>query len=345
MNKLFYSLLILLVAHSFNTLESKSQRTRKQEPPVVYPKGYFEQCQLLANIFHIIPQSPLSYEQLRIDDNAWIHVDYETSLGKYTSPGFNNYKKSKRAEQYTFTYNLFQYLYTKNHPAHLFPSPHLLIPPIIHQIWLGGTPPPAFVGLQKTIMDYHPGWFYKLWTDEDVKELKLINRKYFNKAQNYGEKSDILRYELLYIFGGWYFDWDIESCRSLEPLGQRYEFCVGTPGIGENVFACNAVMGSRPHHPILKHVTETIRNYHRTSKGVCYRTGPIHLTRGLDKQALKHSHRVVVLPTQFLYPPLPHSAFRLSKRQTSHVSAREIKGLIKPETFTVHYCAASWVDE
>ena len=60
-------------------------------------------------------------------------------------------------------------------------------------------------------MKYHPDWEYKLWTDETVKEITLINQELFDKAKNYGEKSDILKWELVYRFGGVYIDTDMEA--------------------------------------------------------------------------------------------------------------------------------------
>jgi hypothetical protein len=45
----------------------------------------------------------------------------------------------------------------------------------------------------------HSNWTLKLWTDENIKDLNFDNRDIFDKADNYGMKSDTLQYELLLI--------------------------------------------------------------------------------------------------------------------------------------------------
>ena len=59
-----------------------------------------------------------------------------------------------------------------------------------------------------------------LWTDEQVAGLTLFNQAAFDAAPNFGEKSDILRYELLYAFGGVYVDVDLQCVGNLAQLCQ-----------------------------------------------------------------------------------------------------------------------------
>lgn len=48
-------------------------------------------------------------------------------------------------------------------------------------------------------------------------------QKAFDAAKNYGEKSDILRYEILFVYGGVYADVDVEC---LQPFDALAEVCV-----------------------------------------------------------------------------------------------------------------------
>ena len=64
----------------------------------------------------------------------------------------------------------------------------------------------------------HSNWTLKLWTDENIKDLNFDNRDIFDKADNYGMKSDILRYEILYREGGIYIDIDYECLQSIENI-------------------------------------------------------------------------------------------------------------------------------
>ena len=94
-----------------------------------------------------------------------------------------------------------------------------IIPKKIHLIWLGPkTPPIVFKDCLASLKKNLPDWEFKLWTDADVPSLDLYNQKYFDEETNYAAKSDILRYEILYRFGGVYIDVDIEVIQSLDIL-------------------------------------------------------------------------------------------------------------------------------
>ena len=62
------------------------------------------------------------------------------------------------------------------------------------------------------------------------------------------EKSDILRYLLLYHYGGVYADLDVECLRPFEPLLQRHS--------GEDSFGC--VFGAEPHGHAQKQARATL---------------------------------------------------------------------------------------
>lgn len=61
---------------------------------------------------------------------------------------------------------------------------------------------------------------YVLWDDEAVAKLALRNVEAYRTACNYGERSDIARYEILWRYGGVYVDADMVSVRSLDALTQ-----------------------------------------------------------------------------------------------------------------------------
>ena len=61
--------------------------------------------------------------------------------------------------------------YKLNKPHRISPQQAYLIPPIIHQIWLGSPFPEQYKMWQKTWQ--LRGWHYKLWTDPDIQTLNL----------------------------------------------------------------------------------------------------------------------------------------------------------------------------
>jgi hypothetical protein len=75
------------------------------------------------------------------------------------------------------------------------------IPRILHHIWLGPPCPPAMQQWMREWPLRHPGWQHVLWDDAAVAAFGLANAAAFHAAPNFGEKSDIARYEILDRFG------------------------------------------------------------------------------------------------------------------------------------------------
>lgn len=81
-----------------------------------------------------------------------------------------------------------------------------LIPFVVHHVWLGGPLPEALARLRESWLSRHGGgdgekkekmgWELRLWTDADVAAFDLENRRAYEAAGNFGQKSDILRYEV-----------------------------------------------------------------------------------------------------------------------------------------------------
>ena len=96
------------------------------------------------------------------------------------------------------------------------------LPPKLHFIWIGSQIPNKYIHnllsyYQHNYKNYQLYW----WTDshnqninlegitkKNVNQLTLINHKEFQQTPNYGRKADILRYEIIYQFGGIYCDVD-----------------------------------------------------------------------------------------------------------------------------------------
>ena len=87
------------------------------------------------------------------------------------------------------------------------------IPKIVHQIWIGPKKRPDIWmdGVKKFAEKF--GYEYKLWDDDAVSKLTMINKTWYDKEPTYNGKSDILRYELLDQFGGVYIDADMAVVR------------------------------------------------------------------------------------------------------------------------------------
>ena len=228
-------------------------------------------------------------------------------------------------------YNFFKNIYETN--CSLEQSAEIRIPKIIHQIWLGSPVPESFKALQQSWVECHMGrgWSYKLWTDEDVAELNLYNQEFYDATDNYGVKADILRLEVLYMYGGVYADMDCECLRALDDLHYTYDFYVGIQPLDSAfVQLGNALIASRAGHPILHHCITTIKDdWHL--QGAPKKTGPIHFTKSFCTMVNKNGNRDIAFPA-FYFNPLGCQETTENRKVWTQQGA-----------FTVHWWAKSWM--
>lgn len=221
-------------------------------------------------------------------------------------------------------------------------SEQLRIPKIIHQIWIGPCPvPEKTLAWQQSWRDLHPDWEYKLWTNEDVDQLEFENKKYFDEAKNWGEKADILRYEILCRFGGVYVDIDFEAIKSLDWLHYSCDFYVGIHAIpllfSDKLRINNGLIAAIPQHPILQYAVEQIPYFRGEKGGVAKRTGPDFFTNVIATIFSIPSNAMVdvVFPSNFFYPSGP--------REGIGFTIKPGEAYIQPETLAVHYYTAYWL--
>lgn len=98
------------------------------------------------------------------------------------------------------------------------------------------------------------GWQRRIWTEKEVDDLGLVNRKlydyFYRKGCFYGA-SDVVRLEVLQKFGGIYIDADTERLRSIDdaPFLSADFFAVEANKPGR---VANGIIGAVPNHPIIE---------------------------------------------------------------------------------------------
>ena len=202
------------------------------------------------------------------------------------------------------------------------------IPKIIHQVWIGPHVPPK--KWMKTFQDEYirlnPDWSYVLWDEEKIKSFSMVNRDLYERETTLAGKVDILRYEILYNFGGIYIDADCQwiNQKSFNPLLEQ----VNEKGF----FACredhrligNSVIGSVPGNPVLSFVINTIsETYHELREKKQWEswiaTGP-----SLFTECVKLLNPTI-FPIHYFYPLSWHYDQRAA--DPSHF----------PDSYTIHY--------
>ena len=94
-----------------------------------------------------------------------------------------------------------------------------MIPKIIHYCWFGGQPLPEEV--KKYIITwrrYCPDYEIRQWNEQN---FDIIQNEYCREAyeaQKWAFVTDYVRLNVLYKYGGFYMDTDVEVCKSLENL-------------------------------------------------------------------------------------------------------------------------------
>ncbi|XP_064641140.1 uncharacterized protein LOC135495994 [Lineus longissimus] len=208
---------------------------------------------------------------------------------------------------------------------------HMDIPKIIHQTWISEEIPKDYAKWIKSWQENHPGWQYWFWTDADC--LRLIRERYpkflelyESYAQNIN-RADVIRYFILYEFGGVYADLDMESSKPLDGLlkDDAYSQCFLSQEPLEhahwlwkvNHIACNAVMVCRRRHPFFAKVVEQLKFQKGTSlfmfvkanRGVMYATGPLMITDLYNTYndsyaSVDASNRIHLVPSHYFYPTI-----------------------------------------
>lgn len=173
------------------------------------------------------------------------------------------------------------------------------IPKIIHQIWIGPLPAPKFMHTWK---DIHADYEYILWNNEKIKELfPLANQHLYDLYENeaWNARSDILRYEIMYRYGGVYIDADTICLRHLEGdfLDKDFFAAYLNEKVKKNRIA-TGVMGGIKGHPLIKHCIEQLNTYKKIKSPAFIYVGPVFFT----KIVKKNNFKIKVLPSYYFYP-------------------------------------------
>ena len=158
------------------------------------------------------------------------------------------------------------------------------IPPLFHMIWLGDNEMPRIYN------EYIRSWAltytdckFMLWHDKNIPQ-DLVTGDFIYKIDNVVCKADILRYEIVYKYGGIYVDMDFLSIHRMP-----HEVFFGT------FFGCESpstisigIFGSYPQNPlfleILKVIPQNIATIGYSDPNISKLSGPQFLT-GLSRMA------------------------------------------------------------
>lgn len=183
-----------------------------------------------------------------------------------------------------------------------------MIPKIIHQMWIGNKEPPD--KMMNTWKSKHPEYEYILWNENEIKNRNMIFRSSdkINKISSICGKVDIMRWEILFEYGGIFIDAD-SMC--IEPLDELIENSVNMNGFAsfenENCrkgLVSNGTVGFAKNHHLCNNIIEHILNDEMTDHYMMnysdwYSVGPVLLTRILT--AFEHND-FHIFPSYYFLP-------------------------------------------
>lgn len=133
------------------------------------------------------------------------------------------------------------------------------IPKIIHIMWIGLKPAP--LNLMLTWKNKNPDFEYIFWDEEEIKKRDLVFKciKQINDIPEMCGKCDILRWEILYKYGGIFVDAD-SIC--IEPLDDYFmtktAFSTYENEIVRKSLVATGIMGFIPNHPLCRDIIDWI---------------------------------------------------------------------------------------
>jgi hypothetical protein len=158
------------------------------------------------------------------------------------------------------------------------------IPKIIHQLWIGHKPAPT--KFMDTWKSKNPEFEYIRWNESEIERRGIVfecqNR--IDEMEEINGKADIMRWKLLYEYGGVFIDADSICIEPLDDVLMKCKFFAGweheklRPGL-----IATGTMGFPPKHPFVRETIEWMKcncvNVQKTRQRAWQTVGPGLLTR------------------------------------------------------------------
>ncbi len=227
-------------------------------------------------------------------------------------------------------------------------EPVVRIPKILHQFWHGGPMPEKYKQLTEEWKTLHPDWTVMLWDEKAVADFDLTNRWMYENMVNPSAKSDVVRYEVVYAYGGVYVDTDFLPCKSLNDLLHLDLFAgiVGSyDGTLKDAETCLApsIFGASQGNKIMEKIIRNVasqKTVPRSIPEIMQNTGPEMFSREILAN-LADSDLTCILPPTYFYP-FPGQS-RMNIRNLSVPDTKKyVEKWIYPETYAMHLWYCSW---
>lgn len=210
-----------------------------------------------------------------------------------------------------------------------------LIPKVIHYCWFSGRPVP--VNLQQCIDSWKekcPDYEIVRWDESNYNYKKHLYTRQAYEAKKWGFIPDLARLEILYEYGGFYLDTDVELLKGLDGLRYQKGFCGreewghvnfgGGSGCVRHMELVGTLFDFRKDVPFL-----FSNGYCNTEASGYYETKPL-----LDK-GLSITNQTEIIDDFAIYSSEFFCPY-------NYISGRE---KITDKTVSIHYFSGGWLGE
>ncbi len=209
-----------------------------------------------------------------------------------------------------------------------------MIPKVIHYCWFGGNPlPKSVLRCIESWRHYFPAFEIREWneTNYDVMKIPYIAEAY--RAKKYAFVSDYARFDILYQFGGVYFDTDVEVIKSFDDILINGAFmgfetdCVNVnPGLG---------IAAAPGLDIYREILDYYSTQHFlnidgsiNTETVVTKTTKLLVKHGLqDKTGIQQVAGINIYPREY-FNPMDNNTGKMLKTVKTH---------------SIHWYSMSWM--
>jgi|Laugresbdmm110sn_2_1035109.scaffolds.fasta_scaffold02392_5 mannosyltransferase OCH1-like enzyme len=135
------------------------------------------------------------------------------------------------------------------------------IPKIIHQIWIGTKPRPS--KFMDTWKNMNPDFEYIYWSEDEIikRGLKLECLKQVDLIEEINGKADIIRWEILYHYGGVFIDADSICIEPIDNyLMNKKAFSGYENEIKRKDLVATGTMGFPKNHPLCRAAIDFVLN-------------------------------------------------------------------------------------
>lgn len=206
-----------------------------------------------------------------------------------------------------------------------------MIPKVIHYCWFGNGEPDELA--QKCIASwkkYCPDYDIVRWSEDNYDVTKHPYMKEAYEAGKWAFVTDYARLDILYEYGGLYFDTDVELIKNFDPLLEDKAF-VGRED-GDRVNTGQAI-GAEKGLEIIRELRDVYNGeFFKTDKGYNTTTCVDYTSDYLVKKGLKNENSKQIIDDLTIYP----------KEYFCPIDVGYTKPKITDNTYSIHHFAASW---